>query len=353
MKGVDLLLDLADPWAYILIFLLGLAEGAALIGLFLPGETAMVLGGVLVAQGRSTLGGMLLAGCLGSALGDSVGYWVGHRFGGALRQGFLGRKIGQERWERADTFLEGKGGRAVFFGRFLGFLRTLVPPLVGSSAMPYRRFVRFNAPAAILWAAVFILMGVAAGRSWRLVSEWSGRASLVLLILLVFGIALFVAARWVRGRAGILVAGWVALLVLSLAVAALVSKDRGWLVLGTVLLGGALFLDEAAGHLLGALGTAPPSSTGSTGGRIFPSPEVTAGSTTIGGLTYVLARLKSWSAAVFLSAILLFVLFFVALALMYLGRQTPSVIATGFLLGLLWAAISVTSSHQLSYLWRS
>lgn len=201
---MNFLLDLADPWGYVVVFLLGLAEGAALLGLFLPGETAMILGGVLVAQGRAALGGMLLAGCLGSALGDSIGYWVGHRFGGSLQESRLGRKIGRDRWERALRFLQERGPSAVFFGRFLGFLRTLVPPLAGSSELSYGRFAAFNIPAATLWAAVFVMVGFLAGEGWRVVKEWAGRASLVLLILLGVGILLFIAARWVRRRVEVL-----------------------------------------------------------------------------------------------------------------------------------------------------
>lgn len=435
---VDFLLDLADPWGYALIFLLALAEGAALLGLFLPGETAMILGGVLASQGRATLGGMLVAGCLGSAVGDSIGYWVGHRFGNALRASRLGRKIGQERWDRALRFLRNRGPSAVFFGRFLGFLRTLVPPLAGSSDLPYRRFVLFNAPAAVLWAAIFIVLGFAAGAGWRVVKEWAGRASLILLILLLVAIALFLTARWVRRRVdnlvvrservlrhplmrpviahvrsrfdpaerfglfltvglGVALASAVALggildsvseggdvirvdaallqffqehrdprldtimrvvagagnvtLVTSFTAAliagvAVFSRRWSWVGFGAALLIGALFLDDGVRLALDLIGISFTTPAAAADGS-FPSPQLTAAGAAVGGTTYVLARTRSWSRAVVLSAAMLFVFFGVTVSLMYLGRQTPSAMATGFLLGLLWAAISGTSSNQI------
>ncbi|MDP8958548.1 MAG: VTT domain-containing protein [Actinomycetota bacterium] len=205
---MDFLLQLAEPWGYLLVFLLAAAEGGALLGLFLPGESVMLLGGVLVFQGRADPALMFAAGCGGSAIGDSVGYWAGRRFGGRLRESRLGRKVGEERWRRAGDYLRHSGGRAVFLGRFLGFLRTLVPPLAGSTRMPYPRFVAFNAPAAVLWAAGFIALGIAAGGSWRLIDRWAGRASLVLLLVLAVALALFLAARWLQGRREWLQARW-------------------------------------------------------------------------------------------------------------------------------------------------
>lgn len=206
------LLELADPWSYVLVFVLAFAEGAFLLGLFLPGETAMILAGVLASQGRAGLAGILLAACAGSVAGDSVGYWVGRRFGGRVVASRLGRKVGAERWERARSFIRDSGARAVFFGRFLGFLRTLVPPVAGMAGMPYRRFAAFNVPAATLWASVFVLAGVAAGESWHAVERWAGRGSAALVVLIAGGIGLWLAARWVRGR-----------------VEAAVERGRGWL----------------------------------------------------------------------------------------------------------------------------
>lgn len=210
--GIDPLLDLADPWGYLLVFLLALAEGAALIGLFLPGESAMLLGGVLVYQGRAELAFMLLIGCTGSVIGDSIGFWVGRRFGPAIRSSRLGRKVGDEKWDSGARYLRERGAKAVFFGRFLGFLRTLVPPLAGSSGMPYSRFVMFNAPAAAIWAAMFILIGLAAGRSWEVVDKWAGRASAVLLLVLVLAGIVFFTARWVQNREALFRQRWIAFL---------------------------------------------------------------------------------------------------------------------------------------------
>lgn len=162
----------------------------------------MLLGGVLVYQGRASLGIMLVAGCAGAIIGDSIGYEIGRKFGHKLRNGRLGRKVGRQRWDHALEYVKRRGGRAVFFGRFVGVLRALVPAVAGSAGMPYRSFLLFNVAGGIIWASGFILLGLAAGGSYALVERWAGRASLLLLLILAVALAIGVAARWVRDHLG-------------------------------------------------------------------------------------------------------------------------------------------------------
>jgi membrane protein DedA with SNARE-associated domain len=190
------LLELAEPWLYVLVFVLAAAEGAFLVGLVLPGESSMLLAGVVAYQGNASAILIYVCGICGAIVGDSIGYWVGRRFGPRLRASRLGRKVGDQRWERAGTYLRERGGRAVFLGRFAGFLRTLVPPVAGQAEMPYRRFVAFNVPAAFLWAITFISLGFAGGSSWQTIERWSGRASALVAALMVVLVVAVVVVRW-------------------------------------------------------------------------------------------------------------------------------------------------------------
>ncbi len=188
--------SLASPWAYIVLALLAAAESAAFVGLAIPGETAMLLGGFLAYQGRVDLGVMMAAGAVGAVVGDSVGYEIGRLFGEPLKRSRLGRRVGQDRWARAEAYLRAKGGRAVFLGRFVGLLRALVPALAGMSRMP-STFLPWNVAGGVIWAPGFVLLGYLAGGSYQRVERIAGRASLLLLILLVLIGGVVVAARWV------------------------------------------------------------------------------------------------------------------------------------------------------------
>jgi membrane protein DedA with SNARE-associated domain/membrane-associated phospholipid phosphatase len=194
---VDAAAGLASPWAYIVLALLAAAESAAFVGLAIPGETAMLLGGFLAYQGRVSLFAMMAAGAAGAVVGDQIGYQIGHLFGEPLKHSRLGRRVGEQRWARGEAYLRAKGGRAVFLGRFVGLLRALVPALAGMSRMPYRTFLPWNLAGGIIWAPGFVLLGYLAGGSWRRVEQIAGRASLLLLLLVVVVVGAVLTARWV------------------------------------------------------------------------------------------------------------------------------------------------------------
>lgn len=197
---MEWLLDLASPWAYVVVVVFAFAEGGLLVGLFLPGEAPMLLGGVLAFQGRASLGVMALVAMAAAVAGDSAGYWLGRRFGASMKRNRLGRKIGEVRWARAETYLSERGGKAVFAGRFVGIFRTLVPPVAGIARMPYARFAAYNVPAAALYAAALVTAGYLAGGSWDVLDEYLGRAGLVLLVLVVVGALFFFGARMAAGH---------------------------------------------------------------------------------------------------------------------------------------------------------
>jgi membrane protein DedA with SNARE-associated domain/membrane-associated phospholipid phosphatase len=198
MSGVlDTAAGLASPWAYIVLGLLAAAESAAFVGLAIPGETAMLLGGFLAFQGRVNLFVMMAVGAVGAVVGDSLGYEIGRRFGEPLKRSRLGRRVGEDRWARGEAYLRAKGGRAVFLGRFVGVLRALVPALAGMSRMPYRTFLPWNATGGIIWAPGFVFLGYLAGSSYRQVERIAGRASLLLLVLVVVVGGVVLAARFI------------------------------------------------------------------------------------------------------------------------------------------------------------
>lgn len=198
MSGVvDSLLGLASPWGYLLVGVLAGLEAAAFVGLVIPGEAAMLIGGVLAFSGQASLPVMMAAAATGAIVGDSLGYELGRRFGDPLRRSRLGRRIGERRWAQAEVFLRRHGGPAVFFGRFVGVLRALVPFIAGASRMPYRTFLPYNALGGLVWAPGFVYLGYAAGASYKSVERAAGRASLLLGLALVVLAVVALGMRWV------------------------------------------------------------------------------------------------------------------------------------------------------------
>lgn len=193
---VDGILGLSGVAAYLIVGVLAFAEAAAFIGLVVPGEVAVLLGGVLASQQRVSLPLMLCVTVVAAIAGDSVGYEVGARYGERLLAHRWLRRH-HDKIDRARAYLQQRGGRAVFLGRWTSVLRALVPGLAGMSHMPYRRFAAFNILGGTAWATTFTLLGYAAGASYQRVERIAGRASLVLLGLIAVALLL----RWAARRA--------------------------------------------------------------------------------------------------------------------------------------------------------
>jgi membrane-associated protein len=187
------------PWGYVIVFLGAAAESAAFAGLIVPGETLMLLAGFLCWRGDLDLGVTMVCAMSGAILGDSIGYEIGRHLGRHLYSSRFGQLVGRERWEKARNYLRTKGGRAVFFGRFISVLRALVPAVAGDARLPYWTFLRWNAAGAVIWAIVHVGIGYLAGNSYEAVEHYVGRASWVVLGLVVLVAVVLVLRR--RNRA--------------------------------------------------------------------------------------------------------------------------------------------------------
>jgi len=173
-------------WFYLIAGGLAFAEASVMVGLMLPGETALVVAGFAAQQGWIALWPMVAIAVGSAALGDSVGYEVGRRLGPTLRTSRLGRRVGDDRWRRTDAFLRRYGGRAVLLGRFTAVLRALTPGMAGMARMPYlRTFLPWNLAGAAIWGAGCVLLGYAFSASLATIGRVLTYGPLVLIVLAV------------------------------------------------------------------------------------------------------------------------------------------------------------------------
>lgn len=194
----DLLARVPPAVVLAVVFALPALEASTLIGVLVPGETAILVGGVLAWHGRVSLSSVLAAAALGAIVGDSLGYWVGSRWGDRIIAGRIGRVIGERRWTRARRHLARKGLLTVVLGRFPPVARTLVPVLAGSAHMPYRRFLAGNALGGVVWAAASALAGYLAGDAWQRVERVQQAVGVIALAIAAAAVVLL----RLRGRRG-------------------------------------------------------------------------------------------------------------------------------------------------------
>lgn len=178
-------------------------ESAAFFGLVVPGETVMLTAGMLAAGGVAQLPLLLLVVTVAAVLGDSVGYWIGSKFGPALMTSRLGRKIPPHRWEQARAYVQRRGAGAVVLGRWVGILRALVPAMAGMVRMPYRRFLAANIVGAVSRSAVVVGLGYFAGASLAAAQSVLGTITVFALLgLAAIAVAMVVGDRARKRRNG-------------------------------------------------------------------------------------------------------------------------------------------------------
>jgi len=202
---VEPVLNFSGVPAYALVGGLAFGEAALFFGFLLPGETAVIIGGVLAYRHSVSLTVMALVVVAAAILGDSVGYEVGKRYGGRLLASRVFARH-QQAIASGQRSLRDSGGRAVFLSRFTAFLRAVMPGMAGASQMPYRKFLAFNALGGITWGLGFTTLGYLAGASYHKLELYAGRVSQAILLVVMLGVAILLIRRH-RTRAAVLAAG--------------------------------------------------------------------------------------------------------------------------------------------------
>lgn len=177
-----------------------LVVGVESIGVPLPGETVLVGAALLAGQGVVSPVTVAVCAALSAAVGDSIGYLLGRRYGDRLFAWAARRSpkhLGPDRVAAATSLMERHGVWAIFLGRFVALLRILAGPLAGSLRMPYRTFAVANWTGAAVWAGVTTAVVVALGAA---AEQVLGRVSTGgLLAVAALAVGAFVLVR-VRSR---------------------------------------------------------------------------------------------------------------------------------------------------------
>lgn len=189
---------LPDPLIWLLGLLFTTAESGLWLGLVVPGEPVVLLLSAMLDSAPLVL---FLAVALGGSLGDQLGYLVGRRSGGRLRDSAVIRRLGVDGWDRAVEALERRGAQAVFLTRLVPVLRCLTPTAAGVAGVPYRSFLAASLLGSLLWSAVYVGVGSLVRATLDTVRQYLGATGWVLLFALVVVVTVIAIARFRRGAA--------------------------------------------------------------------------------------------------------------------------------------------------------
>jgi membrane-associated protein len=188
------------PWAVLGVCAIIFAETCLLVGFFLPGDSLLFTLGMFVGAG--TIGvplPLVLALTFTAAVvGNSTGYFIGHRAGPRVFDRPDSRFFKKEHVERTHAFFEKHGGKAIILAQFVPIVRTFTPVMAGVGRMSFRHFIAFNMIGALLWAVGVTLLGVWLG-GFAFVRH---NIEYILLAIIFVSIAPMI-VEFLRGRAAL------------------------------------------------------------------------------------------------------------------------------------------------------
>jgi membrane protein DedA with SNARE-associated domain len=173
-------------WTYLLVGVFAFAETGAFVGLVVPGETVMLLGGAVAGQGAIDLYLLIAVAWFSAWLGDTTSFFIGRRLG---REFVIkhGPRVGisHARFEKVEDYFSRHGGKTIFIGRFISLVRAFAPFIAGSSGMRYRAFVPYSILGTGLWASAHILVGYFFSRSIETAGRYAAKGAFLLATLIV------------------------------------------------------------------------------------------------------------------------------------------------------------------------
>ena len=186
--------------AYGVIAALVFGETAIFLGFVLPGEAAVVIGGVLASRGHLSLATLAAVVVLTAVTGPLVGYEIGRRMGDRLFAVRALRRVPGGA-ERARSALRRRGGLAVLLGRFVAIVRAIMPAAAGAVRVPFRRFVFYNVVGGVIWGVGYCLLGYLAGSAYAAVERRVGTGLAIAVAAVVVAGAVVWAMRRHRASA--------------------------------------------------------------------------------------------------------------------------------------------------------
>lgn len=162
---INALLDWLGIYVYFGLFFIIFAETGLAVGFFLPGDSLLVVSGLMAKTlpDKLNIFLVLIAFLSGSVIGDSTGYWTGRTMGRTLFSREDSFIFKPSRVAKAKKFFDKYGAKTIILARFVPIVRTFAPIVIGATEMPYIKFLTYSIFGGVLWICSMVLAGYFVG----------------------------------------------------------------------------------------------------------------------------------------------------------------------------------------------
>lgn len=164
----------------------------------IPSEIVLTFGGFVTHHTSLDVPGVIVAATIGSVLGAIVLYWVGRILSAERIERLVAGRTGKvlrltvADVRKVERWFTRHGNSAVFWGRFVPIVRSLISIPAGTTGMPFVRFVVLSAVGTSIWNVVLVMLGRAAGSAWQQVAAYVDTYALIVLVVGVVAVVIFV-----------------------------------------------------------------------------------------------------------------------------------------------------------------
>lgn len=170
----------------------------------IPSELILTFAGFLTTSSSLTIVGAILAATLGAGIGAAVLYWIGTFLDMATLAKLVNSRLGRflhlrlKDFEKAEYHFTKHGRLAVFLGRFIPVVRSLISVPAGMTKMPFMTFMLYSLAGAGIWNTVLIVLGHYAGKAWKQVITLADDFKIVVLIVVVGAIIIGITVHFYK-----------------------------------------------------------------------------------------------------------------------------------------------------------
>ncbi len=183
------LLSSSSIYGYGIVAVLSFFESFAFVGILVPGSISVIASGFLASQGYFDVGDLFLFSAVGAILGDSLSYSLGKRGIILFKEG--NKVFKPSLLKKGEDYFQKHGSTSVFWGRFIGWVRPIIPYVAGLFQLDRKTFLLWNILSGTAWAVSHIAFGYFFGHLWSTVSYWSTQISIVALVCITLALIIY------------------------------------------------------------------------------------------------------------------------------------------------------------------